>query len=427
VPSHAYTYSFEQNPNWSHFFAQGKEIHDYFTNVYTKYGVDKCTHLNEAVTSCVYQNGLWVVKTTQHKTYEADFLFSATGILHQPVYPNIPGLDTFAGISMHSARWNNKIDLKGKRIGVLGTGSSATQLIPELINSEDTDVTVFQRTPQWLVEAPNQEYSEADKKRFREKPSRMNLIRNISLGVFALGTSALVSNKLLDRIVHSLYSWNARRYLKKSIKNPVLRAKLTPDYKFGCKRVVMNATFYPAIQKPNAHLVTEGIDHIEKEGVVTKDGKLHKLDILVLATGFDPAAFMRPMEFVGRNGLSIEDAWKKKILAYRSLLIPEFPNFFLMLGPNSPIGNYSVIAMSELQADYCIQLIKLWQQGQLNTIEAKPEAVERWRAMLKSKMSHTVWASGCNSWYLDKDGDPLTWPDKWKNWVTMMKDINTNI
>jgi len=426
VPSHAYTYSFEPNPDWSNFFAYGPEIYQYFKNVYYKYGIDKHTHLNEGVTSCVYQNEKWIVKTTQNKTYEADILFSAAGILHKPVYPNIPGLDSFSGVSMHSARWNDGIDMKGKRIGVIGTGSSATQLIPELINTDGTDVTVFQRTAQWLVDAPNRPYNEDDKQRFRNKPSRMQTIRNISLTVFALGTNALVSDNFMGSIMHRIFAWNARNYLNKAVKDPVLRAKLTPDYKFGCKRVVMNSTFYPAIQKPNAHLVTEGIDHIEKDGVVTKDGKLHKLDVLILATGFDPAAFMRPMEFRGRNGLSIDDAWKKKIAAYRSLLIPEFPNFFLMLGPNSPIGNYSVISMSEIQADYCITLIKLWQQNKLKAIEAKPQAVENWRAMLKSKMNRTVWASGCNSWYLDADGDPLTWPDKWKHWENMMKDVNTS-
>lgn len=425
VPSHAYTYSFEPNPEWSNFFAYGPEIHEYFKKVYFKYGVDKHTHLNEGVTSCVYQNGKWVVKTTQNKTYEADLLFSAAGILHKPAYPDIPGLDNFAGVCMHSARWDTSKNMKGKRIGVIGTGSSAAQLIPELIDTEGTDVTVFQRTAQWLVDAPNREYNAKDKERFRKKPSRMQLVRNLSLTVFAQGTSALVSDSWWGRLMHGIFAWNAKRYLNNSIQDPILRAKLTPNYKFGCKRVVMNSTFYPAIQKPNAHLITEGIDHIEKEGVVTKDGKLHKLDVLILATGFDPAAFMRPMEFRGRNGLSIDDAWKKKINAYRSLLIPEFPNFFLMLGPNSPIGNYSVISMSEIQADYCIRLIKLWQDNKLKEIEVKPQAVEQWRAMLKSKMSHTVWASGCQSWYLDADGDPLTWPDKWKNWAAMMEKVET--
>jgi cation diffusion facilitator CzcD-associated flavoprotein CzcO len=263
-----------------------------------------------------------------------------------------------------------------------------------------------------------------DKKRFLSKPWRMALVRYLSLTTFAQGTSALVSDSWFGSKMHKLFAWNAKRYLENSIKDPVLRAKLTPNYKFGCKRVVMNETFYPAIQKSNAHLVTDAIERIEPKGVVTKDGKLHELDILVLATGFDPAAFMRPMEFRGRNGLSIDNAWKEKITAYRSLMIPEFPNFFLMLGPNSPIGNYSVIAMSEIQADYCIELIRMWQQGQLKEIEATQQAVDNWRAMLKSKMGHTVWASGCQSWYLDKDGDPLTWPDKWKNWVTMMEEVN---
>jgi len=425
VPSHAYAYSFEPNPDWSNFFADGKEIHEYFKKVYLKYGVDKHTRLNEGVTSCVYQNNRWTVKTTKNLTYDADLLFAATGMLHKPNYPAIVGLESFAGVSMHSARWDTTVDMKGKRIGVIGTGSSATQLIPELIDTQGTHVTVFQRTAQWLVDAPNHAYNKQDKDRFRKKPSRMKLVRFLSLSVYAQATAALVADDWWARFMHSIFAWNGRRYLNKSIKDPALRAKLTPDYKFGCKRVVMNSTFYPAIQKPNARLVTEGIDRIEKEGVVTKDGEVHKLDVLVLATGFDPAAYMRPMEFRGRNGLSIEDAWKKKIQAYRSLLIPGFPNFFLMLGPNSPIGNYSVIAMSEMQADYCIALIKFWQQNKLQDIEVKPQALEQWRAMLKSRMEHTVWSSGCNSWYLDADGDPLTWPDKWKNWVSMMSDINT--
>lgn len=423
VPSHAYTYSFEPNPDWSTFFAGGNEIHEYYQRVFYKYGVNFVTKLGEAVNSCVYQDGQWTVKTAKGNTYVADLLFSATGILHQPKYPDIPGLDSFAGIAMHSARWDTSLDLKGKRIGVIGTGSSAAQLIPELINTPGTDVTVFQRTPQWLVEAKNKPYTDAQKKRFREQPWRMALVRRLSLWTFEQGTSALTSDSWWGSKMHALFAWNAKRYLEQSIQDPLLRAKLTPDYKFGCKRVVMNETFYPAIQKPNAHLVTEGIERIEPKGVVTKDGTLHEFDILVLATGFDPAAFMRPMEFRGRDGLSIDDAWKTKVQAYRSLLVPQFPNFFLMLGPNSPIGNYSVIAMSEIQADYCMELVKLWQDGKLREIEAKPEAVQGWMAMLKSKMGHTVWASGCQSWYLDKDGDPLTWPDSWKNWVALMRDV----
>ena len=148
---------------------------------------------------------------------------------------------------------------------------------------------------------------------------------------------------------------------------------------------------------------------------------LHELDVVVFATGFDPSAYMRPMNFVGRDGLHIDTAWSKKIQAYRSLCLPGFPNFFLMLGPNSPIGNYSVIAISEMQADYALQLISRWQAGELETIEVKPQACSNWNAMLKEQMAHTVWSSGCNSWYLDGDGDPLLWPGNWTQWVAEMK------
>lgn len=426
VPSHAYTYSFEPYPEWDKLLADGSQIHGYFKMVWSKYGIDKVTRLGQQVTACHYDDNSqqWTVKTQTGDTYTADLLFSATGILHKPVYPDIPGLDSFAGITMHSARWDSSVDFKNKKIGVIGVGSSGVQLIPELINTEGTDVTVFQRTPQWLVEMKNKDYSDKEKAAFRSNPAKMGKVKKLYLGVFQLGTQALTDNSFLGRMMHKLFAWNSRRYLNKTVKDPVLREKLTPKYKFGCKRAVMNSTFYPAIQKPNAHLVTERIDKMVPEGIVTQDGKTHPLDILVLATGFDPAAFMRPMDFTGRNGLSIDKAWEKKIAAYRSLLIPEFPNFFLMLGPNSPIGNYSVIDMSEIQADYCISVIRAWQAGTLETIEVKPEAVEQWRAMLKSRMNHTVWASGCQSWYLDADGDPLTWPDKWTAWVNMMNNLD---
>jgi cation diffusion facilitator CzcD-associated flavoprotein CzcO len=421
VPGHAYTYSFAPNPEWSSLFAPGSEIHQYFIDVYQKYGVDTCTHFNEAVTSCVYGDGKWTVESSKGNTYVADLVFAATGMLHHPVTPDFPGLDAFNGVKMHSAQWDHTVDLEGKRIGVIGNGSSGAQLIPELINKADTDVTVFQRTPQWLIKVVDKPYSEKDKMRFRKKPVAMQRVKDAVLFIYGKGTAALASDSPWYRIVHKGMAWNARRYLNSSIKDPELRAKLTPDYKLGCKRVVMNSTFYEAIQKSNAHLVTDGIERIEAGGVRTVDGQFHPLDALVFATGFDPLAYMRPMNFVGRAGLSIKEAWADKIQAYRSLCLAGFPNFFLMLGPNSPIGNYSVIAISEMQADYALQLVSQWQAGQLETIEVKPEAVQGWSAMLQEKMGHTVWASGCNSWYLDGDGDPLLWPGNWKQWVAEMR------
>lgn len=422
VPAHAYTYSFAQNPDWSGMFAPGDEIQRYFDRVFREQKVDEVTRFDSEVTSAVYNDGVWTVETSQNETLTADLLFAATGMLHKPVTPDFEGKDSFAGASMHSAEWDDSVDLSGKRIGVIGTGSSAAQIIPELINRGDTEVTVFQRTPQWIVKLENKLYSDKQKAKFRADPAKVERAKKLALWVFEQGTTALTSNKTFDKIMHKLMAWNAKRYINAEIKDPELRAKLTPDYKFGCKRVVMNATFYPAIQKSNAHLVTDAIDKVESNGIRTKDGKLHELDVIVYATGFDPLAYMRPMNFQGRDGVSINDRWSKKVQAYRSILVPQFPNFFLMLGPNSPIGNYSVITMSEIQAEYALKLVDQWREGKIETIEAKDEALQDWNAMLKSKMSNTVWSSGCTSWYLDADGDPLTWPDTWKNWVAVMRE-----
>jgi cation diffusion facilitator CzcD-associated flavoprotein CzcO len=289
-----------------------------------------------------------------------------------------------------------------------------------LIDTEGTDVTVFQRTPQWIVKVKDRVFTEEDKARFRKQPWRMKLIRELSLLSYRQNTSAITGDSFIDRIKHRMMARLARKNLENSVEDPILREKLTPDYKFGCKRVVINATFYPAMQKPNAHLVTEGIERFEHDGIVTCDGQRHPFDVIVLATGFNPAAYMRPMEFLGNDGISIEQAWARKIQAYRSILLPGFPNFFLMLGPNSPIGNYSVICMAELQTDYAIKLVDAWREGKLQTIEAKTEAMQEWNSMLKGKMGKTAWASGCQSWYLDADGDPLSWPDNWSNWVAQM-------
>ncbi len=423
VPSHAYTYTFAPNPGWSSLFASGAEIQGYIGKVFHEHGVDQHVHFNQQVTRCRYHDGRWQVTTATGEVYEADLLFSATGFLHQPAIPDIAGLDRFAGPRMHSARWDHSVALEGRRIGVIGTGSSAAQIIPQLIHLPGTEVTVFQRTAQWIVHTDNKPYSESDQQRFQKKPALMERIRRRSLAIFELGTTALTSQNPIYRLMHHLFAWNARRNLKARVKDPVLRAKLTPDYTFGCKRVILNGSFYDDIQRPNAHLVTEKIDHIEADGVVTADGCKHGLDVLVLATGFDASAFMRPMEFRGRDGLSIDEVWKEKISAYRSMLLPGFPNCFLMLGPNSPIGNYSVTAISEMQADYAIGLIRQWQAGTLERIEVRQGAFEQWRSMLKARVGNTIWASGCQSWYLDADGDPLTWPDSWKNWVAMMKEL----
>lgn len=417
IPAHMYTYSFEPNPGWSNFFARGPEIKEYFERVARKFGVSNCVKFNEAVTDAHYEQGKWTVKTSKNTTVIADFLISASGILHHPAYPDIPGLDSFKGKVFHTAQWDHEVEIaSGKRVGVIGTGSTAAQAIPELINT-GAEVSVFQRTAQWIIPLGDIVVSEKMKARLYRHPWMVRLFR--AYGRFLaeqLLTKAVIGRKIQRGIMNAVVSLN----LKLSVRNAALRKKLTPNYSPGCKRIIFNKTFYRGIQQDNAHLVTEGIDKITEQGVLTLDGTLHKLDVLVLATGFKALNFMRPMNMTGRNTLHIEDAWKNKIRTYRSVSLPDYPNFFLMLGPNTPIGNYSVIAMSEVQTDYIIKLINEWRMENYDAIEVKESAVDEFSRYIKQGMSPTVWASGCQSWYLDADGDPILWPYTWGKWVKEM-------
>ncbi len=418
IPAHMYTYSFEPNPEWSHRFARGDEIQAYFERVADKYGLASAIRFNSAVTAAHYDEAecLWQVETAQGDHLQADFLISATGILHHPALPDIKGREQFRGASFHTAEWDHSVDLKGKRIGVIGTGSTACQAIPELVKVGGK-VSVFQRTPQWIVNVPDRDYSEQQKQKCRRNPGLMHRLRRLyTLSVEQIFSKAVTGHKLQ----HAFVSLMCKLNLWRSVKDPVLRAKLTPDYKVGCKRLIANGSFYEAIQQPNAELVTEGIDNIEAQGVRTVDGRLHELDVLVYSTGFHPFNFMRPMHMTGKGGRHIDDAWAEKVQAYRSLFIPDFPNFFLMLGPNTPIGNFSVIAMSEVQCAYVQQCIAKWSEQAFDELNVKPEAMRDYNAYLKQGMAKTVWVGGCRSWYLDKDGDPAMWPYSWKQWVSEM-------
>lgn len=423
VPAHMYVYSFELNPDWSSRVAPGAEIWEYFRRVSAKYGVTRRIRFNEEVTACEYTDGKWHVQTSKGKSLVVDFVINCTGILHKPAFPAIEGLESFAGHKFHTAQWDHSVELKGKRIGIIGTGSTAAQVIPQLVKTAGTDVSVFQRTAQWILPFPYKDYSAKSRQRLHEHPWLTSLLFTAYSWAFRWVFSRFVIGRRLQKW---FITTTAERNLEKSIRDPVLREKLRPNYPVGCKRLVINNDFYPAIQQPNAHLVTEGIEKIVPEGIVTRDGKLHELDVLVLSTGFDNFAFMRPMKLIGRDGLDINEAWANKARSYRSVFLPGFPNFFLMLGPNTPIGNNSVIAMSEVQTNYLMQVIERWRHGDFDTVEPKEPAIDAFMAHVKRGLPRTIWVTGCQSWYLDPDGDPALWPYTWEQWVREMKQPDYN-
>ncbi len=418
VPAHMYTYSFAGNPEWSHRYAHGDEIQAYFERVAAEHGVTEQIRFGEALTDCEYRDQQWHLTTGKGNRLVVDFVVCATGILHHPAYPDIQGLESFAGDCFHTARWDHNVDLAGKRVGIIGTGSTATQVISDIADKVG-HLTVFQRTPQWIFPLADKDYDDGAKARLRGRPGRTSMLRNwYSWLMRNLFSEAVIGSPVQRRIME----WTVKRNLKNSVKDPALRAKLTPDYAVGCKRLIFSAGFYDAMQRDNVALETTSIDSVSEAGVVTADGTTHDLDVLILATGFHPFNFMRPMNLTGRDGLSIDEAWQQKVQAYRSVCLPGFPNFFLMLGPNTPIGNYSVIAMSEVQSNYVLQLIDRWRDGTLETVEATEEAKQAYNAYLKAGMSKTVWVGGCQSWYMDADGDLAMWPYSWNQWEKEMAE-----
>ena len=419
VPAHMYTYDFEPNPHWSHFFARGPEIRQYFEDVANKYNVKRDIRFNEAVTDAHYHQGKWTITSSLGNTYVADFIVCATGILHHPKFPDIQGLETFQGKIFHTAQWDHTVNINAHtRVGVIGTGSTAAQAIPELINS-GAEVKVFQRTAQWLLHMPDIQFSKTFKSLMARFPMLCKAHR--FMGKFVLEhlfTKAVTGHFLQKHLVEFLCKTN----LRLSIKDKTLREKLRPNYQVGCKRIVINTTFYKAIQKPNAQLITDAIDCITEKGIKTKDGKIHELDVIVLSTGFNAFNFMRPMNLTGRHNLHINTAWQEKISVYRSTLIPDYPNFFLMLGPNTPIGNFSVIAMSEVQGDYLIKIINKWRTKAFDEVEAKVDATDAFNAYVREGLKGTSWVGGCQSWYLDAQGNPILWPYTWQRWVDEMQE-----
>lgn len=407
VPSHLYSYSFAPNPDWSRRFASGAEIQAYFEAVARQYGVDRLIRYGSEITRCAWENGRWRIAVADGSTDAGDFLVAATGVLHHPNEPDLPGHDSFAGAMFHSARWDHRVPLAGRRVGVIGTGSSAIQIVGALVD-EVAELSLFQRTPQWIAPTQNPAYSDAEKAVFRARPDAIEQLRAEVSRLFTEGFANHVSdmNAPQMQLIHAACVAN----LESSVGDPVLREQLRPSYRAGCKRLVMSENFYEAIQRPNARLVTEGIERIEPAGVRTRDGRLHALDVLVLATGFRVDRFMRPMQIVGRDGTTLDTVWRDGPYAYLAVAIPDFPNLFMLNGPNGPVGNFSLIEVAELQCAYLLQLVEHVRRGACREVSPSPAAMERFDRERREAARMTIWSSGCRSWYLDATGLPTAWP-----------------
>jgi len=409
VPSHLYSFSFEPNPSWSRVYSPQAEILAYLERCAVKYGVLSHIRFGTTVTSARFDEGtgLWSVFTSAGTKLDARVLVSAAGhALSKPVLPNIEGRDTFAGKSMHSARWDHEYSLDGRTVAVVGTGASAVQIIPT-IAPKVRAMHVFQRTAAWVMPKLDRDVAPAIRNVFARAPVAQMAARcAIYLAQESLAPIAL--RPALGGLVERY----ATKYLHDSVTDPDLRAKLTPTFRPGCKRMLLSNDYYPALQRANVEVVTDRIAEIRAHSVVTADGRERPVDTIVYATGYEAAEAKPPFEVVGRHGQTLADAWHDGGEAYLATTVSGFPNFFLILGPNVGLGHNSMIFMMESQFAYVLGAIKDIRARALAYVDLRLEHQQRYNAWIQKRLENTVWNSGgCQSWYLTQSGKNTTmWP-----------------
>jgi cation diffusion facilitator CzcD-associated flavoprotein CzcO len=416
VPSHLYQYSFDLNPSWSHVFPPGPEILSYFEGSARRNNVERKIRYHTEVVDAQHNGTRWRLTTRDGENLDADFVIFATGFLHHPRAPDFPGSSDFAGQIMHSARWSDDIDVAGKRVAVIGNGSTGVQLISAVAGIA-AHAMLFQRTPQWIAPVGNPAIPPVARKlmsRSRLLTKALRAAEHKSFEVFSVGlTEPGMRRRFVSRV--------CRRNLE-SVADPALRAKLTPDYAPGCKRLIIHPDFYRQVQRPDVTVETAAIDRFEQRGIRTADGRLHEADIVVLATGFNAHDYVRPATVSTHDGHTLNAAWSQGPRAYKSVAIADMPNLFMLLGPHSPIGNFSLVQVAEAQSVYVLNWIRRWSAGEYDTVRPTAAAVDGYVQHIRRGLPGTVWATGCNSWYLGDDGLPELWPYRPQDYLRVLKE-----
>jgi cation diffusion facilitator CzcD-associated flavoprotein CzcO len=408
VPSHLYSYSFRPW-RWSRRFPPREEILGYLYALADEHGLGPHLRFGRGVTAAEWdeQRALWKLTTSDGGTITTMAVVSATGQLGRPAWPDIPGRDEFSGPSWHSGHWNHDVDLAGRRVAVIGTGASAIQFVPEVAKVAG-HLDVYQRTPPYVLPKADRPYRGGENDLYERLPVVRKADR---LRIFLYGelltSGFVVSPKLL---AGPKQLW--RRQLDAQITDPALRAKCVPDYVMGCKRVVFSVDWYPALARPNVDLVTERIERIVPDGVVTADGTAHPADVIVYGTGFKAAEFLTPMEVTGRSGRTLRETWRDGAQAYLGITVSGFPNFFMLYGPNTNLGGNSIIYMLEGQIGYTLGAIQALDAERLAWLDVRPDVHDAFNTWVQSASHTSVWESGCHSWYTTASGrNTNNWPD----------------
>jgi len=408
VPSHLYSFSFAPNPDWSHTFAGQAEIHAYLHACVRRFALARHIRTSCAVQGAGYDEAraLWEVQLESGERLLAHLLVSAAGLLGRPVPPQFPGIEVFRGHAFHSARWDHACTLAGKRVGVIGTGASAAQFIP-VVARQAAHLTVFQRSAAYIKARADRPYPHWQQQLFRRLPILMRLHRAVIYAKYETRALAFTRMKSL--------MWLAvgkpfQAMLAREVPDPALRARLTPDYPIGCKRILLSDDYLAVFARPTVRLVTDAIARVTPTGIETADGEGHELDVIVYGTGFAATDFLAPLAIRGRGGRLLHDAWQGGAEAWLGMTVPGFPNFFMLYGPNTNLGHSSIVYMLESQVGHIMRCRRALQAAGAAAIEVESMPHARFNAMLRRRLGATVW-QGCRSWYLDRHGrNSANWP-----------------
>lgn len=407
VPSHLYSYSFDQRQDWSRLCSPGGEILRYLREVARDQGVEKLIETSQRVTVCSFDEPRcrWVVETESGERYDADAVVLATGQLSRPSIPALPGLDRFAGHSFHSARWDHDYDLTGKRVAVVGTGASAVQFVPQIAPRVER-LTIFQRSGNWMLPRQNRVYPPALRGLIARVPAIQSLRRNWMFNY----CEALTVTIRHPRTVGRLLGLRSRMFMHRQLPDRELRAKAMPDYTFGCKRVLFSSRYLPTLGRPNVELVTDAIAELTESGIKTADGSERAFDCIIWSTGFRATEFMAPMRVVGAGGRELGDEWAGGAHAHLGVTVPAFPSMFLMYGPNTNTSGGSIIFYLEAQAAYIRQALEHLRGGGFAKLDVRAEVESRSDRETQARFAGTAWTD-CDSWYRDEGGRIVAnWP-----------------
>ncbi len=408
VPSHLYSYSFEQDRGWANRFGKAPEIHQYLRHCADKYAIRPHVRFNTEIASAQFDEalGLWQIQSTTGEQFEAEILVAAVGQLNRPAYPNLKGLDTFTGKTFHSARWDHDYDLTGKRVAVIGTGASAIQFVPEIVD-QVAQLDLYQRSAPYVIPKPDRVYPRLEKTLFQKLPILQSLDRIWQYGsheIRLLGFTTYVNEM-------SLVEYLFQRHIREEVKDHKLRHRLMPDYPIGCKRILISNNWYRALVKPQVDVISDGISEITPTGIRTSDGKLHKTDTIILGTGFAATDFLAPMHITGLNGRDLKSTWKDGAEAYLGLTVSGFPNLYMLYGPNTNLGHNSIVFMIESQVNYILDAIRTMTAKGLRYTDLRQDVQDQFNAEIQTRMKKTIWSQGCTSWYQTADGkNTNNWP-----------------